>query len=122
MGPASTAPFAVVIEIVCSDVKRRGKNLAGLHLDVVIHRDGQPVATGAASFTCTTPAVYQRIRSGVPAESQAELDRVVAELHARREQLVSLAEVERRHGAEAVRAVVARERPLAEAYEAWLVR
>ena len=57
------APASVVIEIICSDIKRRGKNLAGLHFDAVIHRDGQPVATGAASFTCTTPAVYQRIRA-----------------------------------------------------------
>lgn len=58
-----SAPASVVIEVACSDVKRRGSKLAGLHLDVVIHRDGQPVATGAASFTCTTPAVYRRIRA-----------------------------------------------------------
>ncbi len=58
-----TTPASVVIEIACSDIKRRGKNLSGLRLDAVIHRDGQPVATGSASFTCTTPAVYQRIRA-----------------------------------------------------------
>jgi hypothetical protein len=57
------APTSVVLEIACSDIKRRGKKLAGLHFDAVIHRDGQPVATGAGTFTCTTPAVYRRVRS-----------------------------------------------------------
>jgi hypothetical protein len=56
-------PASVVIEIACSDIKRRGKNLAGLHFDAVIHRDGQPAGTGTATFTCTSPAVYQRIRA-----------------------------------------------------------
>ncbi|MDG9721004.1 ScbA/BarX family gamma-butyrolactone biosynthesis protein [Streptomyces sp. DH24] len=57
------APASVVIEITCSDIKRRGKNLAGLHFDAVIHRDGQRAATGGATFTCTSPAVYQRLRA-----------------------------------------------------------
>ncbi|MFI5687547.1 ScbA/BarX family gamma-butyrolactone biosynthesis protein [Streptomyces sp. NPDC051636] len=57
------APASVVIEVACTDIKRRGKNLAGLHFNAVIHRDGQPAGTGSATFTCASPAVYQRIRS-----------------------------------------------------------
>ncbi|KOV58512.1 ScbA/BarX family gamma-butyrolactone biosynthesis protein [Streptomyces sp. MMG1121] len=56
------APATVVIEIACTDIKRRGKNLAGLHFDAVIHRDGQPAGTGGATFTCASPAVYERLR------------------------------------------------------------
>ncbi|WP_280922808.1 ScbA/BarX family gamma-butyrolactone biosynthesis protein [Streptomyces sp. MZ04] len=56
------APASVVIEIACSDIKYRGKKLAGLHLDAVIHRDGQPAGTATATFTCASPAVYERLR------------------------------------------------------------
>ncbi|WEP01111.1 ScbA/BarX family gamma-butyrolactone biosynthesis protein (plasmid) [Streptomyces sp. FXJ1.172] len=56
-------PAAVAIEIACSDIKRRGKNLAGLHFDAVIHRDGRPAGTAAATFTCASPAVYERLRA-----------------------------------------------------------
>lgn len=58
-----TTPATLVVEIACTDVKRRGANLAGLHFDAVIHRDGQVAATGAATFTCASPAVYRRLRS-----------------------------------------------------------
>jgi hypothetical protein len=56
-------PAALEIEIACTDVKRRGTNLAGLHFDAVIRRDGQVAATGAATFTCASPAVYRRLRA-----------------------------------------------------------
>jgi len=58
-----TTPAAVVIEMSCTDIKRRGKNLAGLHFDAVIHRDGQRAGTASATFTCASPAVYQRLRA-----------------------------------------------------------
>lgn len=58
-----TTPASLEIDIVCNDIKRRGANLAGLHFDAVIRRDGQAAATGAATFTCASPAVYRRLRS-----------------------------------------------------------
>lgn len=58
-----TTPAGLDIEITCTDVKRRGANLAGLHFDAVIRRDQQVAATGSATFTCASPAVYQRLRS-----------------------------------------------------------
>jgi hypothetical protein len=57
------APASIVIEIACTDIKRRGMNLAGLHFEAVILRDGQLASTGAGTFTCTSPAVYQRLRA-----------------------------------------------------------
>ncbi|MET7657201.1 ScbA/BarX family gamma-butyrolactone biosynthesis protein [Streptomyces sp. NPDC005486] len=62
-------PAALEIEIACTDVKRRGANLAGLHFDAVIRRDGQIAATGAATFTCASPALYRRLRSAGMGES-----------------------------------------------------
>ncbi|THA69995.1 hypothetical protein E6P78_11210 [Streptomyces sp. A0958] len=58
-----TTPAGLDVEITCTDVKRRGANLAGLHFDAVIRRDQQVAATGSATFTCASPAVYQRLRS-----------------------------------------------------------
>ncbi|MFE1444573.1 ScbA/BarX family gamma-butyrolactone biosynthesis protein [Streptomyces sp. NPDC058739] len=57
------APASVVIDITCSDIKWRGRNISGLHFDAVIRRDGQQVATAGATFTCLSPAVYRRLRT-----------------------------------------------------------
>ncbi|MFF6829487.1 ScbA/BarX family gamma-butyrolactone biosynthesis protein [Streptomyces longwoodensis] len=59
----TSTPAAPEIEVTCTDIKRRGTTISGLHLDVVIRRDGHTAATGAASFNCTSPAVYQRLRA-----------------------------------------------------------
>ncbi|MFI8952777.1 ScbA/BarX family gamma-butyrolactone biosynthesis protein [Streptomyces sp. NPDC053750] len=58
-----TTPANLEVEVACRDVKRRGANLAGLHFDAAIRRDGQVAATGAATFTCASPAVYRRLRA-----------------------------------------------------------
>ncbi|MFC9648652.1 MULTISPECIES: ScbA/BarX family gamma-butyrolactone biosynthesis protein [unclassified Streptomyces] len=57
-------PAALDIDVTCTEIKRRGSTLTGLRYEAVIHRDGQPAAHGSASYTCTTPAVYQRLRAG----------------------------------------------------------
>jgi hypothetical protein len=58
------APAALDIDVVCADVKRRGGNLAGLRYTAVLRRGGRTAVTGSASYTCTTPAVYRRLRAG----------------------------------------------------------
>ncbi|MFJ1625157.1 ScbA/BarX family gamma-butyrolactone biosynthesis protein [Streptomyces sp. NPDC088190] len=55
-------PAALNIDVTCTEVKRRGGTLAGLRYEAVIHRDGKPTVRGSASYTCTTPAVYRRLR------------------------------------------------------------
>ncbi|MFF8289678.1 ScbA/BarX family gamma-butyrolactone biosynthesis protein [Streptomyces sp. NPDC016309] len=58
------APAALDIDVVCTEVKRRGDNLTGLRYTAVIRRGGQVAVTGSASYTCTSPAVYRRLRAG----------------------------------------------------------
>ncbi|MGV4988452.1 ScbA/BarX family gamma-butyrolactone biosynthesis protein [Streptomyces sp. NRAIS4] len=57
-------PASLDISISCMDIKRRGSNLAGFHYEAVIRRDGHVAATGSATFTCTSPEVYARLRAG----------------------------------------------------------
>ncbi|MFD9573743.1 ScbA/BarX family gamma-butyrolactone biosynthesis protein [Streptomyces sp. NPDC059982] len=55
-------PASLDIDVTCTEVRRRGGDLGGLNYDAVVRRDGHVVATGHVSYTCTTPAVYRRIR------------------------------------------------------------
>ncbi|MET8746946.1 ScbA/BarX family gamma-butyrolactone biosynthesis protein [Streptomyces sp. NPDC004728] len=55
-------PAALDIDVICTEVKWRGGALAGLRYEAVIHRDGMPTVRGSAAYTCTTPAVYRRLR------------------------------------------------------------
>ncbi|WP_395511236.1 ScbA/BarX family gamma-butyrolactone biosynthesis protein [Streptomyces racemochromogenes] len=50
------------LDVTCVDIKRRGGRLSGLGYEAVVRRDGHVVATGRASVTCTSPAVYERLR------------------------------------------------------------
>lgn len=59
-----SAPASLDLAITCTEIKRRGGDLTGLRYEAVIHRDGHVAATGGASYTCTTPAVYRRLRKG----------------------------------------------------------
>ncbi len=58
------APAALDIDVDCTEVKRRGAGLAGLRYTAVVRRDGHVAVTGGASFTCTSPDVYRRLRAG----------------------------------------------------------
>ncbi|GGT28643.1 ScbA/BarX family gamma-butyrolactone biosynthesis protein [Streptomyces purpureus] len=57
------APADLRLDIVCTDVRRRGGRLAGLSYEVVVSADGHTVATGSARYTCTSPDVYRRVRA-----------------------------------------------------------
>ncbi|MFD7259974.1 ScbA/BarX family gamma-butyrolactone biosynthesis protein [Streptomyces sp. NPDC059874] len=56
------SPATLHIEITCTEVERRGKNVSKLSFESVFWRDGDIVATGGGSFSCMAPAVYRRIR------------------------------------------------------------
>ncbi|MER7000744.1 ScbA/BarX family gamma-butyrolactone biosynthesis protein [Streptomyces sp. NPDC000410] len=58
-----STPASLDILITCTDIKRRGSSLSGLHYEAVILRDSRVAATGSATFTCTSPAVYRRLRA-----------------------------------------------------------
>ncbi|MGW8066214.1 ScbA/BarX family gamma-butyrolactone biosynthesis protein [Streptomyces ziwulingensis] len=42
---------------------RKGKRLTEFTMNVTIHRNGHPCATGGGRFTCITPATYKRLRT-----------------------------------------------------------
>ncbi|MGW7139504.1 ScbA/BarX family gamma-butyrolactone biosynthesis protein [Streptomyces xanthophaeus] len=55
-------PASLDIEVTCTEVKRRGSALTAMSYATVIRREGMLVATGRASYSCTSPAVYRRLR------------------------------------------------------------
>ncbi|MFE9767985.1 ScbA/BarX family gamma-butyrolactone biosynthesis protein [Streptomyces sp. NPDC005808] len=55
-------PAALSIDVTCTEIKRRGRNVSGMRVDAVFHRDGRVVATGGGSLSCMAPAVYERLR------------------------------------------------------------
>ncbi|MFD9726974.1 ScbA/BarX family gamma-butyrolactone biosynthesis protein [Streptomyces sp. NPDC059072] len=56
------SPATLHIEITCTEVERRGKNVSKLGFESVFWRDGDVVATGWGSFSCLAPGVYRRLR------------------------------------------------------------
>lgn len=56
------APASLDLDITCTEIKKRGDSLRGLRYEAVIRRDGALAATGSLSYTCTSPAVYRRMR------------------------------------------------------------
>ncbi|MFE1789996.1 ScbA/BarX family gamma-butyrolactone biosynthesis protein [Streptomyces sp. NPDC059525] len=55
-------PASLDIDVTCTEIKRRAGHLTGLTYESVVRRDGHVVATGRVSYTCTSPAVYKRVR------------------------------------------------------------
>ncbi|GAA3205009.1 hypothetical protein GCM10020256_00200 [Streptomyces thermocoprophilus] len=56
------APAALDIDVVCTEVKRRGHRLTGMCYETTVRREGRLTASGRISFTVITPAVYRRLR------------------------------------------------------------
>lgn len=56
------APASLDIDVTFTEVIRRAGKLSKIGYEAVIRRDGHIVATGRVSSTCTSPAVYSRLR------------------------------------------------------------
>ncbi|MFJ3883282.1 ScbA/BarX family gamma-butyrolactone biosynthesis protein [Streptomyces sp. NPDC090077] len=56
------APTTLDIDVVFTEVRRRAGKLSKIAYEVAVRRDGHVVATGRVSSTCTSPAVYERLR------------------------------------------------------------
>lgn len=52
----------VTVDVVCSEVRRRGRGLNGMRTTMEFHRAGLLVARGTGSTGCTSPAAYRRLR------------------------------------------------------------
>ncbi|MFF5338056.1 ScbA/BarX family gamma-butyrolactone biosynthesis protein [Streptomyces sp. NPDC013181] len=55
-------PWDVVVEVACSDIRRRGSSLRSMRVDFVIRRDGGVLATCGSRISCTSAAAYHRLR------------------------------------------------------------
>lgn len=53
----------VEIDVVCSEIRRRGRGLAGMRTTMEFRRAGRFVARGTGSTGCTSPLAYRRLRS-----------------------------------------------------------
>ncbi|MFD3662544.1 ScbA/BarX family gamma-butyrolactone biosynthesis protein [Streptomyces sp. NPDC058659] len=63
----------VTVDLVCSDLTRRGGSIRNLRTTMVLTRDGRHLATGNALARCTSALAYRRIRG----ERMAALGRPV---------------------------------------------
>ncbi|MFI8188512.1 ScbA/BarX family gamma-butyrolactone biosynthesis protein [Streptomyces sp. NPDC085946] len=59
--PADAAQ-PVAIEVVCSEVRRRGRGLSSMRTTMEFRRAGRLVARGTGSTGCTSPLAYRRLR------------------------------------------------------------
>ncbi|MCX4824934.1 ScbA/BarX family gamma-butyrolactone biosynthesis protein [Streptomyces sp. NBC_01142] len=55
-------PADLELDVVYTEIRRSGSRLSGSYT-VTARHEGRIVATGGARFTCTSPAVYQRLRN-----------------------------------------------------------
>ncbi|MFF1277050.1 ScbA/BarX family gamma-butyrolactone biosynthesis protein [Streptomyces marokkonensis] len=53
----------VTVDVVCSEVRRRGRGLNGMRTTMEFRRAGRLVARGTGSTGCTSPAAYRRLRA-----------------------------------------------------------
>ncbi|MET9152057.1 ScbA/BarX family gamma-butyrolactone biosynthesis protein [Streptomyces griseoflavus] len=56
----------VTVDVVCSEVRRRGRGLNGMRTTMEFRRAGLLVARGTGSTGCVSPAVYRRLRASRP--------------------------------------------------------
>ncbi|MFI8088901.1 ScbA/BarX family gamma-butyrolactone biosynthesis protein [Streptomyces sp. NPDC086080] len=52
----------VTVDVVCSEVRRRGRGLNGMRTTMEFHRAGRLLAGGTGSTGCISPAAYRRLR------------------------------------------------------------
>lgn len=57
-----SSPTDVQIQATCAEFIRKGRRVVGFRTDVLLLRGDRPFASGSASFTSVSPAVYQRLR------------------------------------------------------------
>ncbi|MZF87136.1 ScbA protein [Streptomyces sp. SID5643] len=54
----------VEIDVVCSEIRRRGRGLRSMRTTMEFRRAGRFVARGTGSTGCTPPRAYRRLRAG----------------------------------------------------------
>ncbi|WP_432057078.1 AfsA-related hotdog domain-containing protein, partial [Streptomyces sp. bgisy022] len=59
----SEAAEPVTVDVVCSEIRRRGRGLHSMRTTMEFRRAGRLVARGTGSTGCTSPAAYRRLRA-----------------------------------------------------------
>lgn len=55
-------PWDITVDVSCSRIRRRGRSLGSMHIELLLHRRGTVLATGGGRISCTSAGVYQRLR------------------------------------------------------------
>lgn len=58
-----SAPADLELDVVCSEIHRRGRRLARLRYEATVRHENRIIATGGASYTCTSAEAYSRLRA-----------------------------------------------------------
>ncbi|WP_443049272.1 ScbA/BarX family gamma-butyrolactone biosynthesis protein [Streptomyces sp. NBC_00316] len=55
-------PWDITVDVSCSRIKRRGRGLGSMELDLLVHRSGSRISAGGGRISCMPARVYQRLR------------------------------------------------------------
>ncbi|MEW1690752.1 ScbA/BarX family gamma-butyrolactone biosynthesis protein [Streptomyces sp. NPDC091265] len=55
-------PWDITVDVSCSRIRRRGRSLGSMHLELLLHRRGTVLASGGGRISCTSATAYQRLR------------------------------------------------------------
>ncbi|CAM5683832.1 hypothetical protein SAVIM338S_07418 [Streptomyces avidinii] len=61
---AGSTPPEIEMRVRCHDTVLRGTRLIATSLDIMLFRDGDLLGAAGARFSCHTPAIYKRLRTG----------------------------------------------------------
>ncbi|MER5277049.1 ScbA/BarX family gamma-butyrolactone biosynthesis protein [Streptomyces sp. NPDC002809] len=55
-------PWDITVDVSCSRIRRRGRSLGSMHIELLLHRSGTVLASGGGRISCSSAAAYQRLR------------------------------------------------------------
>ncbi|MER6101161.1 ScbA/BarX family gamma-butyrolactone biosynthesis protein [Streptomyces sp. NPDC001832] len=78
------APWDITVDVSCSRIRRRGRSIGSMRVELLLHRLGTVLARGGGRISCTSAKVYDRLRGDrvigapiplLPAVAPAEVGR-----------------------------------------------
>ncbi|MFD4374439.1 ScbA/BarX family gamma-butyrolactone biosynthesis protein [Streptomyces sp. NPDC058527] len=55
-------PAEITVDLLCSDIRTRGRGLREMRTALVLQRDGRRIASGGGGINCTSAPAYRRMR------------------------------------------------------------
>ncbi|WP_406449551.1 ScbA protein [Streptomyces sp. NBC_00876] len=55
-------PWDITVDASCSRIRRRGRSLGSMSIELLFHRRGTVLASGAGRVSCTSAGAYRRLR------------------------------------------------------------